>query len=193
MHAFYINLERRTDRKELIEKELADKGLDVERFKALEHSQPAIGCTMSHLAVIKLARERKYDCVVVFEDDFEFLVTTEEWNRLITCLPASYDVVMMSYYTQKSEPHDDIFDRVHDAQTTSGYIVHSKFYDTLIAHWEEGLRLFLENPHAHWLYILDQYWKALQPVSEWYQFKKRLGRQRAGFSDLSNSFSDYGI
>jgi len=193
MHAFYINLERRTDRRELIEKELADKGLDVERFKALEHSQPAIGCTMSHLAVIKLARERKYDCVVVFEDDFEFLVTTEEWNRLITCLPASYDVVMMSYYTQKSEPHDDIFDRVHDAQTTSGYIVHSKFYDTLIARWDEGLRLFLEHPHVHWLYILDQYWKALQPVSEWYQFKNRLGRQRAGFNDLSNSFSDYGI
>jgi glycosyl transferase, family 25 len=193
MHAFYINLDRRTDRREQIENELKDKGLHVERFCAIEHASAAIGCTSSHLSVLKLARERKYESVIIFEDDFEFLVSTEEWNQLIARLPEKYDVVMLSYNTDKSEPYDDDFDRVLETQSASGYVVHSRFYDVLIDRLEEGVQLFIKNPHHHWLYINDQYWKALQPVSEWYQFKTRLGRQRAGFSDLAERFVDYGV
>jgi len=193
MKGFYINLDRRPDRKEQIEKEFADKGLDVERFKALEHPYAPIGCTASHLAVLILARQRGYESVMIFEDDFEFLVSKEEWERLIKCLPESYDVVMLSYNTYKLEPHDDTFERVLETQTASGYIVHSRFYNTLIHRLAEGLYMFMEHPEAHWLYINDQYWKALQPVSEWYQFKTRIGRQRAGFSDLAENFVDYGV
>jgi GR25 family glycosyltransferase involved in LPS biosynthesis len=193
MKGFYINLDRRLDRKEQIEKEFADKGLDVERFKALEHPNGSIGCTASHLAVLKLSRQRGYESVMIFEDDFEFLVSKEEWDRLIKCLPESYDVVMLSYNTFKLESHDDTFERVLETQTASGYIVHSRFYNTLINRLEEGLYMFMQNPKAHWLYTNDQYWKALQPVSEWYQFKTRIGRQRAGFSDLVKKFIDYGV
>lgn len=56
MRGFYINLDRRTDRRAEIEKEL--EGLAMERFPAVSHPNGAIGCTMSHLACLKLARER---------------------------------------------------------------------------------------------------------------------------------------
>jgi len=189
--AFYINLDRRTDRRIEAEKEFADMGLMVERFQAIEYTPTAIGCNLSHLAVLKLARERGYPSVMIFEDDFQFLVSKEEWNRLITCLPEQYDVVMLGYNKVQPMEYNDILNRVQGAQTTSGYIVHSRFYDTLIARWEEGARLFIEQPHMDWVYILDQYWKPLQPNAQWFAFKTRIGRQRPGFSDLVGQYVEY--
>lgn len=191
MHSFYINLDRRIDRRELVEEEFKRIGLQVERFPAVEYIPGTIGCNLSHIEVLKLAKARGYESVMIFEDDFEFLISKEEWNRQISRLPTSYDVVMLSYNLLQSTPHDETFVHVQEAQTTSGYIVHSRFYDTLIARWEEGTRLFKENPDVHWIYILDQYWKALQPGAEWYAFKQRIGQQRAGFSDLAGEFVEY--
>jgi glycosyl transferase family 25 len=186
--AFYINLDRRTDRRAEIEKEFAENGLVVERFPAIEHFSGIVGCGLSHIAVLKLARERGYESVMVFEDDFMFLNKDTSWKSKI---PASYDIVMLAYRKlQPSMPHDDIFDRVRKVSTTSGYIVHSRFYDTLIARWEEGVRL-LEETGIHWVYALDQYWNELAPFCEWYVFRNKIGKQRPSFSDLANSFVDY--
>jgi len=188
MQAFYINLDRRTDRRTEIEKEFADKGLTVERFAAIEYVPAGIGCNLSHIEVLKLARDRRYESVMIFEDDFQFLVTKEEWDQLIARLPERYDVVMLAYNLVSSTPHDETFHRVQEVQTTSGYIVHSRFYETLIMRWEEGARLFMESPHLDWCYILDQYWKPLQPGAEWFSYQTRVGKQRSGFSDLSRQF-----
>ena len=193
MRAFYINLDRRADRRAEIESELANMKIDAERFRAIEHVFPAIGCTSSHVDVLKLARERGYESVMIFEDDFMFTVSKEDWESLINKLPSSYDVVMMSYNIILAYPYDDTFDSVFEAQTASGYIVHSRFYDRLIDRLEEGLKLFIESPDLHWIYINDQYWKALQPCSEWYAFKTRIGVQRPGFSDLAGNFVNYGL
>lgn len=186
--AFYINLDRRTDRRAEIEKEFADKGLTVERFPAIEYSPGYIGASLSHIAVLKLARERGYESVMVFEDDFMFTISKEQWHSLIEKLPASYDVVMLSYKMISSSPQNETFDRVIEAQAASGYIVHSQFYDTLIDRWEEGLRLTIETG-MHWVYALDQYWKALQLSHKWYAFKPRIGSQRPGFSDIGEKFT----
>ena len=186
--AFYINLDRRTDRRAEIEKELADNGIVAERFPAIEHASGIIGCGLSHIAVLKLARERGYKSVMIFEDDFMFLDTDTSWKSKI---PTSYDIVMLAYHElEPSTPHDEIFNRVRKVSTTSGYIVHSRFYDTLIARWEEGVRL-LEETGMHWFYGLDQYWNELSPRCEWYLFKTRIGKQRAGFSDLAGQFMEY--
>ena len=188
MHAFYINLDRRTDRRAEVEQEFADKGLIVERFPAVAYDPGAIGCNLSHIEVLKLARDRGYETVMIFEDDFQFLINKEEWDQLIARLPASYDVVMLSYNLKAADPLDETFVRVVEVQTTSGYIVHSRFYDTLIARWEEGARLFIENPMLDWIYLLDQYWKPLQPSAEWFAYRTRIGKQRDSFSDLAGRF-----
>jgi glycosyl transferase family 25 len=192
MYTFYINLDYRTDRRVEIERELADKEICAERFPAIRTRPGSIGCSLSHLAVLKLARERGYESVMIFEDDFRFLISKEEWESLIKKLPSSYDVVMLSYNIILAYPHDDIFDAVFEAQTASGYIVHSRFYNTLIARWEDGLRL-LANTGMHWMYALDQYWKGVQPQYQWYAFKTRIGVQRPGFSDLVGKVVDYGL
>lgn len=188
--AVYINLDTRTDRREQIEAECAKMNLRVERFPACRSVTPSHGCTLSHIRVLTLARDRGYPSVLIFEDDFEFLVPKETLDDVLTHLPDDYDVVMLSYNLIRSEPYDDRFVRVLEAQTASGYIVHSRMYDRLIATLEEGYQQFLQAPHVHWLYINDQYWKCLQPNSRWYATTTRIGKQRAGWSDLGQKFVD---
>ena len=187
MHSFFINLERRKDRRAEFESQAMRMGIEVERFRAIEHKIPAIGCLMSHLSVLKLARERNYERVCVYEDDFEFLVSKEEFDATLEAIPADFDVVMIGWYIFESVPYNDIFAKVLHATTTSGYIVNRKFYDTLIDAFETGLSSFISNIHV-WnvlsLYSADQCWVRIQPTAKWLHTVKRIGKQRAGFSDL---------
>lgn len=193
MRAVYINLDQRTDRRADVESECARMEIPVERFSACTSPLgPGHGCTLSHIAVLKLARERGDPAILIFEDDFECLVSNETLKDVLAHLPEDYDVVMLSYNLLQSEPYNERFGRVLEAQTTSGYIVHARFYDTLIATLEEGYTLHCETGE-HWLYMVDQYWKRLQPSARWYYSLTRLGKQRAGYSDLHRAYVDYGV
>ena len=78
-HIFYINLDKRKDRRVEIEQELNKMELPFERFKAIETpGRGILGCGLSHLSVFKLAKERKYKNVLIFEDDFYFLISKPE-------------------------------------------------------------------------------------------------------------------
>lgn len=165
--------------------------LSVERFPAVERNPGGLGCSYSHYNLIKLAKERGYPSVVIFEDDFQFLVSREEFDSVMASLPDDFDVVMLSYNLVNSEPYNTGFGRVLEVQTTSGYVVSSKFYDSLLSIWERSLAEYEKQTFCHWLYILDQSWKPLQPVSRWYYSLLRVGKQRAGWSDISNDYIDY--
>ena len=65
---FVVNLERRKDRFESIKKEMEYIGWDYEYFPAVD-TNSHVGCTRSHLEIIKLAKERNYEKVLVVEDD----------------------------------------------------------------------------------------------------------------------------
>jgi hypothetical protein len=69
---FVMNLERRPDRLEHIKKEMDYIGWDYELFKAVDLNHHG-GCTMSHVEIIKIAKERNYKSVMVIEDDCTFL------------------------------------------------------------------------------------------------------------------------
>jgi glycosyl transferase family 25 len=190
----YINLDRRTDRREQIEAELARMGIVADRFPAISDASPALGCTLSHLSVLKLARERNYPFICVFEDDFEFLVSKEEYDAIIEKIPNDFDIVMLGWYIFDSVPYDDTFGKVLKATTTSGYIVNRRFYDTLIQNLEEAVRLFREHRNDYDVnskYIIDQYWCRIQPDAKWLYSLRRIGKQRPGFSDLLGGFVSY--
>lgn len=200
-HIFYINLDYREDRKEEIEEEIEKYGLNekTERFSGIRVvEQGILGCTKSHLAVLKLAKERGYKNVLVLEDDFEFVLSKEDFEKSLHIFFDSgieYDVCMFSYLLQKENEafveECPILNRIIEAQTASGYLVNEKYYDTIIALYEWAWPL-LEQTKAHWLYANDQCWKSLQKTDRWFYFKNRIGKQRASYSDNSMSFMDYG-
>lgn len=190
----YINLDRRIDRKEAMEAQLKVYGIQAERFSAISHMFGLVGCMKSHLEVLRLAKARDWSSVLVLEDDFEFLVSPQELHATLQeffALGIPYDVVMLGYNLKKSQPFHSLLVKVLDAQTASAYIVHKRFYDKLIKLYEKILPK-LEQTQLWDTYANDQIWKQLQPKSAWYAFKKRLGRQRASFSDNTGQFEDYG-
>lgn len=199
-HVFYINLDRRNDRRIHIEAELDKNGISpYERFTAVERpvGQGIVGCGYSHLAVLKIAKERKYNNVLIFEDDFFFIVSPDELRQNIrqfyeSSLAEDYDVCMLSYNLRESEdcPETPFVRRVRYAQTASGYIINSRYYDKLIQLYEWAIPL-LEKTGHHWVYANDVIWKELQSRDKWFCFSQRIGRQLDGFSDNAGRFIQY--
>lgn len=190
----YINLNKRPAKKELIENELNKFGLEYERFEAIETPGFGhLGCGYSHLAVLKNARDKGYKNILIFEDDFTFLVSKKEFeSELLNFFEAypNFDVCMLSYNLIKHEAtmHDNIL-RVLNAQTTSGYIVNQNYYNKLIDLYEEALPILHSTRNLD--YCNDQSWKKLQVKDNWYCLSKRIGKQKEGYSDTENQYVNY--
>jgi glycosyl transferase family 25 len=195
---FYINLDKRDDRKSEMEEELKKMNLVAERFSAIEHPPPngIVGCGKSHLAVIKLAKERGYKNVLILEDDFVFIVDKMEFEKSLTELFDSnvgFDVCFISYnLLEEQESNVSFLKRAKFSNTASGYIVNAHYYDAIINLYEWSVPL-LESTGQHWIYANDQVWRDLQEKDKWYCMVQRLGIQSDGFSDNSQKFIARGI
>jgi glycosyl transferase family 25 len=192
---YYINLEHRKDRNDHIKAELDKMRLKYKRFNAIKHECGAVGCSRSHLEVLKLAKKQNLKNVLILEDDFEFLVNKQTfWNEIRTFYKKEldYDVLMLSYNIRKSTPFNNQLLKLLEVQTTSGYIVNQKFYDVLIKVLEDSIPL-LESTRNEPIYAIDQIWKTVQPQNKWYAFKKRIGRQMKSYSDITKKVESYGV
>jgi hypothetical protein len=189
----YINLDKRKDRKEHIENELNNFGLNFERYGAIEMKS---GCSISHLNVLKLARERNYKNILILEDDFTFLVSKEEFENQLTLFfnaNIDYNVCMLSYNLNDSEKTNyDFIVKALDVQTASGYIVNSNYYDKLIDLYEWA-NPKLSETGEHWIYSNDQVWKRYQRDDKFYCFTLRIGKQMDGYSDNAQAFVSYNV
>jgi GR25 family glycosyltransferase involved in LPS biosynthesis len=193
---FYINLDIRPDRKETIETRLKEYGIEAERFPAIYHPTfGLVGCGLSHLAVLKLAKERGYKNVFILEDDFMFTVSKSDFEMSIKSLfsqDLAYDVYYVSYMNIEHKiemPENPIVDRLISGNNASGYIVKDHYYQKLIDLYEYAMPL-LESTGQHWIYANDQIWKHYQCIDQWYCTKYPLGKQESGFSNISNCFCE---
>jgi glycosyl transferase family 25 len=192
---YVINLDRRTDRLEEFQEEMDLLELPFKRFPGILKTPGTIGCGMSHLAILKEARDLGLKNVLIFEDDFMLQVPKEEFWAAVDDFfktEKDYDVFLLAAWVKKKTDHSDKLFRVQEAQGASAYIVNSWLYDPLIELYEETLPK-LEATGRHWLYSRDQSWKALQPEGVWLTTKKILGRQRPSIADTGKLpvFKDY--
>ena len=183
----YINLKKRTDRRQQIEEDLTALQLKYERFDAIETPGfGLLGCGLSHLSVLKLAKERAYKNVLILEDDFMFLVskdTLEDQLNQFFNLNLDYDVCMLSYNLIRYQPTQHaVINKILEVQTASGYIVNCNYYDKLIKLYEWAMPL-LQETRQEPVYSNDLIWKMYQPDDNWYAFNLRIGQQRSGYSD----------
>jgi len=192
----YINLDKRTDRRAEIEGELERMGLHGERFSAIEYTPGSVGCSLSHAAVVRTAANEGVSSLLVLEDDFYWTVKSrEELDQRLRAVFATvpdYDVIMFDYCTNSGKGKvSDIVGRVGESHAASGYLVAGHYLDRLASNFEEGALLFIQQPHVHWEFSIDVYWKRLQS-EKWYYVSPRLGTQRDGFSDISNHYKPNG-
>jgi len=67
--AYVINLDERKDRWEQVSNALKDLPFNIQRFPAIKNNMGILGCGLSHINIIKKAKEQNLKYVIVMEDD----------------------------------------------------------------------------------------------------------------------------
>ena len=196
-HIFYINLEHRIDRKLHVENELTKIGLtDFTRFNAIKMPNGALGCSMSHLKCIQLAKENKWPHVLIVEDDIEFLdqnTFINQANKFLQTID-KWDVLLLAgnnILPYKTIDNNDSCVKVSGCLTTTGYIVSSHYYDKLIQNIKMGITFFMRRPQQKKLYAIDVFWKPLQEVDNWYLLTPLTVIQMEDYSDIEQKKINY--
>ena len=193
---FYINLDTRPDRKSKFEEEMKKLGLQATRFNAVKHKSGAIGCSISHLSLLKYARDNKLDHIVIMEDDITFLNKEVFINSLNNFLSSeiAFDVLLlagnnMGPYTKVNE----YCVKIKKCQTTTGYLVKQQYYDKLIENYEEGIRNLAFNLNRTDSFAIDQYWTKLQLVDSWFLLTPLTVAQRPDYSNIEKRITNYNM
>jgi GR25 family glycosyltransferase involved in LPS biosynthesis len=194
----YINLENRTDRQAHVTEEFKKLGVEqhAERVNAVKLENGGVGCTLSHIKCIQIAKERNWDHVFICEDDITFLNPSLFLENLKKFEESSYvknaDVVIIG--GNNCPPYIKLTDyciQVSNIQTTTGYIVMKPYYDKLLSNFKDGLREFMRNPTNKRQLSIDMYWKRLQSIDKWYMIIPATVTQYGNHSDIENEYKDY--
>jgi len=193
-HAFYINLASRPDRKQHIETQMQCLGIPIERFNAIKLPNGALGCSMSHLKCLEMAKKEEWPHLLIVEDDIQFLKPELFKRQLSKFLSThkSWDVILVGgNNVPPYQPIDDTCIKVGSCQTTTGYLVNGHYFDTLIANYREGIKKLIENPSQHVLYAIDKFWFQLQKRDNWYLIIPLSVTQREDYSDIEKRATNY--
>lgn len=193
-HAFYINLHSRPDRKQHVEQQLNNIGINAERFNAIKMANGALGCSLSHLKLLETAKTNNWEHILIIEDDILFTQPSIFINQFNTFLSnhKDFDVVIIS--GNNCPPFtkiDDTCVQVTRCQTTTCYLVQQHYFDKLINNFREGINKLMREPHNHVLYAIDKYWFNLQAIDKWYLIIPLTVTQREDYSDIEKRPTNY--
>lgn len=196
-NVLYINLEHREDRKAHVLDQLSKFGVvNPERFSAVKTANGAVGCGLSHIKCLELAKSRGWETVCIIEDDFKCMDTNKFLNSVRQFEKQDFiewDVLLLGgnnvppYYTSDGI---DYCVQISNCQTTVGYVVKRSFYDTLIQNMREAVKNLVQTGNKK-LYAIDMYWKRLQSSKRWYLITPLTITQHTCFSDVEQQTYNY--
>ena len=195
-NTLFINLKHRTDRLKHATDEFDKLGIYAERIDAIKHENGAIGCTLSHIKCLELAKERDYDCAFICEDDIEFTnldLFKENLTKFNSNSKLNWDMLIVG--GNNAPPYQQVEDycaRVFYCRTTTGYVVKKHMYDVLIDNFKEGVKLLTadQTPEGKKKYAIDMYWQRLQYQYYWYMITPPTVTQYTSYSDIENTTRD---
>jgi len=193
VHTYYINLDKREDRNNHVLNELKKIGINnPERFKAVELLNGALGCSLSHLKCIELAKKNNYEAVFICEDDITFLDPELFLKQLTTVLECiRWDVILVAGNNVLPYiPVSDCCIKVLNCQTTTGYIVRKSYYKTLIENYKEGVQYLISDPQNN-NYKIDKHWFQLQRKDDWYLIIPLSVVQKEDYSDIEKKVTNF--
>ena len=188
---FVINLERRPDRLEHIQKEMDYMGWDYELFKAVDLNNHG-GCTLSHTEIIKIAKERGYDSVMVIEDDCTFLPYSKDLINKIETESDDFDFGIINLGPTLNRPvnrskEQPLFLDITNLPPKKEYergifatnimIYHKSIYDNVLE---------MEKPENLGYYAIDDYiYQFILPIKQSYSPILPIAPQMSSWSDVS--------
>ena len=196
-HCLYINLTSRPDRKIHIESQLRGVGLNPIRFNAIKLKNGRVGCSMSHLKCLQLAKNNNWPYVMICEDDLLILNNETFVNHINTFFSKHGDdnkwnvLLLAGNNVPPYRKIDDTCIQVSHCQTTTGYIVKRDYYDILIDNIRAGIEHLLNMPDQHIIYAIDKFWIKLQKQHTWYMLAPIVAVQREDYSDIEERKTNY--
>ena len=207
---YYINLDHRQDRRKEFLEEMERMGVPsnkIIRVPAIYKPQQGDwGCSLSHVNTIEIFQMSVHKNCIVFEDDFMFVRDISHINHVFYQMfeesNVPYDMCMLSYNIAPESIIPTTYPFLTKglaAHTTSGYMIHQEFSDSLLHNFSEGATLieksyeFGSSMEIQHHLCIDQYWNKLLKHSNWYLFTDRIGIQRKSYSDIEEEITDYGI
>tara|TARA_E500000331_G_scaffold73732_2_gene68687 strand:+ start:2609 stop:4357 length:1749 start_codon:yes stop_codon:yes gene_type:complete len=193
-NVFYINLDHRVDRKNNVEKQLDYFKWKYQRFPAITNENGRIGCTLSHLQLLKYAKQQNLPYIVIVEDDIIFTKPDLFNNNLKLFLDNNnnYDVLLLA--GNVIPPYQKINEysiKVEFCQTTTGYMVKNHYYDKLIHNINTGMTHLLKWPDQHRVFAIDKWWTKLQEKDNWFFIIPPTVTQADDYSDIEKKQVQY--
>jgi GR25 family glycosyltransferase involved in LPS biosynthesis len=198
---YIINLDKRTDRWEHVEKNVIPflpYPEKIQRFSAVDHthyntsSRRAAGCTYSHLKIWQESIDLGYSSILVIEDDLVWIRPKEFIAELLeTLCEVKANLCNLAYFNKSglghtSHPH--LF-RCTNVQTTGCYFANVNFLSEIYNHIENSaLELMKDKPRKQ--FAIDIAWKKFQDNPKWF-IATKCARQIADFSDIENTHVNY--
>jgi hypothetical protein len=180
---FYINLENRKERDLITRQELKKLGIKKpNRFNAITHEIPLVGCALSHIACLENAKELGWSYVIMFEDDIKIEGKKSLIKKFNKYINYDFDVLYLGCwnYLPPEKVSDDLA-KVVRAVCNHAYIVKEHYYDTLLQNLKEGVEWKLKEDIRE--NNIDEYHYKLQEKDNWYCITPIHITQRDGWSD----------
>ena len=195
-NVYYINLEKRKDRKKGLLKQLEKIGYPQEKIHRIDAIENKIngheGCRLSHIIALKKFLKTNDSVALILEDDFQWdepLEKTKKKLKKIISTQAEWDRFILSCRKSTRRLRNDTFDYKDDSLlnnsgevvlwclNTSGYFVNRQEAKKLVQLWElTPVTEYNQNYAA-----IDQTWNQLNTKRTKFL---PVGHQR------SNDFSD---
>ena len=172
-----INLDKRQDRLERFDQQAKALGINYTRFKAVEATDPKLGCKLSHLSVLA-----NYDSEVifVFEDDSVFVDDFDKkFEEAMNSVPQDWHMLYLGAHLLQKQPVNDYWVRSLECSSTHAYAIKKEFVPKLI---KQGMNL---DNH------IDVDFSSLHKEIIAYAARPTLVYQGASYSDLLGDDVDY--
>lgn len=190
----FINLAHRQDRRETLLRELervGSGGAEVVRVEAVYDLFNGVkGCYQSHLAALRVAKEKGWNRFAILEDDCVFLGQCEKVGKVLEIffqeLQEEWDVFFLGgNYLQVLE-HSMQFCRVVSSRRAHAYVVNRPYLKTLEECFQKGYYAVKDHWFANDSFenALDIFWNPWQRKGRWYAPFESLAEQGVGFSDI---------
>ncbi|MCB1114908.1 MAG: glycosyltransferase family 25 protein [Chlamydiia bacterium] len=196
----YINLDHCTERKKEIEKEFSRLNIPPKKIHRLSGVYDQLngtrGCLLSHMMALQLAIKKKWQSVLICEDDIFFTcdgkVLEQKLNEFISFANGMWDVFLLtgSFIEKEKTNHQNIL-KINRSWNAGAYLVNGNYLEKLFACFTFGY----EIAKNHLFYMqserlrcsTDQLWQVLQKEDLWYGAFPRLTLQRLGDSHINIS------
>jgi GR25 family glycosyltransferase involved in LPS biosynthesis len=197
-NTFVLNLDRRPDRLELVNKQLSKHNINYIRVSAidgklLENVNPKIGngwnhvgvagCLLSHRKILDIAISRDLENYLVVEDDTILDDNFQNIHFYLKQLPLDWDVVYIGgLHLGPLKPVNVNIARCTHTLVTNMFAVNKKFYKVLREHWPDNVNDLVQPA--------DLVLASLQSKYNFYTIKPHLAWQDSIFSDIENKSQD---